>query len=63
MPDEESATSNLYADGWRQGTVFKLDLPVTSLTIAGDGSSIAPITENLGLWVVASQDCDLAAAP
>lgn len=60
MASEANQATSLYADGWRQGSIFRLDLTVRTFVLAPDG---APVVEHVtaGTWVVASQDCDLDA--
>ena len=49
----------LYERGWRQGTVFRCSLTVTSHL--ADSSGSRAIDERFETWVVVSQDCDLSA--
>jgi hypothetical protein len=50
--------TRLYDRGWRQGTVFNLDVTTISSTLVDGG--LQAISETHGLWVVSSQDCDVA---
>jgi hypothetical protein len=61
MPEEYEERRSLYGDGWRQGSIFHLDLQVHKHVIGNDRE---PLEEAVSCqtWVVASQDCDLAAA-
>lgn len=56
MVDEES----LYADGWRQGSILRVRLTITTHVLE-DGEVRSRTTE-AEEWVVATQDCDLARA-
>lgn len=61
MANGKGETTNLYVDGWRQGSIFRLDLSVQANLLGQDG---APKLRNTRgeMWVIASQDCDLAGA-
>ena len=52
--------SNLYADGWRQGSVANHELPATHFTI--DGDDLREIRQTVSSWMVCTQDCDLSKA-
>jgi hypothetical protein len=52
--------ADLYAAGWRQGSIFNATLDVTILEAGDDGA--APSTTSFSRWVVCTQDCDLASA-
>lgn len=72
------ATTNLYAAGWRQGSIFTASLPLISLgrlaatrrprwrlfrpRVAASTQGEVCTTSH-SKWVVASQDCDLAGSP
>jgi hypothetical protein len=56
MVDEES----LYAGGWRQGSIVRARLAVTTHVVK-EGEVVSRTTE-AEEWVVATQDCDLARA-
>ncbi len=49
---------SLYDDGWRQGTVFAAELPLDAVVLSAAGRPERR-TAGHGLWVVATQDCDL----
>ena len=51
--------SNLYADGWRQGSVVECELEATHLTIDAIDDGVNPITQTYSSWMVCTQDCDL----
>jgi len=51
---------SLYAFGWRQGSVFRADLPLGALVLSPDGVSPDSRQTDHGVWIVATQDCDLA---
>lgn len=61
MADVGPEISDLYEDGWRQGSVFHLDLTVGG-HILGPRNDVITHDVTSGVWVVASQDCDLAGA-
>ncbi len=50
--------ASLYEAGWRQGSIIQIELPLDAIIVGASGrperSSV-----NHGLWVVATQDCDL----
>ncbi len=48
----------LYEAGWRQGTVFEAPLELNSVVASSTGPTLQAISH--GLWLVVSQDCDLA---
>lgn len=50
--------ASLYAEGWRQGSLFTAELPLDSVVLDADGALRRHQTEH-GRWVVATQDCDL----
>ncbi len=52
--------ADLYAAGWRQGSIFNATLDVTVLEAGEDG--VEPRTTSFPWWVVCTQDCDLASA-
>lgn len=58
MTTDEEATS-LYDVGWRQGSVARAALPCSRLVVA-EGGSVREESRSHKLWVVATQDCDLA---
>lgn len=61
MAGKESEIANLYQDGWRQGSVFHLDLTLHAFVLElPHGVAVQQVTNRT--WVVASQDCDLAGA-
>lgn len=53
--------TSLYEDGWRQGTIFEAELPLDAL-ILGPRNEPEPRRGLHGLWVIATQDCDLDVA-
>ncbi|MBI1843416.1 MAG: hypothetical protein HYR89_02200 [Actinobacteria bacterium] len=61
MAEEREEPQSLYADGWRQGSIFHLDLIGRRHILGSDGQPTEQ-TMNDDVWVIASQDCDLAAA-
>jgi hypothetical protein len=61
MAANEDDTANLYADGWRQGSIFHVELTVHGCVLGSDSTAaVKAVTSSV--WVIASQDCDLAAA-
>lgn len=50
--------ASLYAEGWRQGSLFTAELPLDSVVLDAGGALRRHQTEH-GRWVVATQDCDL----
>jgi hypothetical protein len=52
--------ADLYAAGWRQGSILDATLEVTVLE-AGE-AGVVPNTTSFPRWVVCTQDCDLASA-
>jgi hypothetical protein len=52
---------SLYDRGWRQGTVFDLELSVSTAVLKPDGA-IGPRVDQYSCWVIATQDCDLSNA-
>lgn len=61
MANGEGEATNLYVDGWRQGSIFRLELSVQAHILGQDGEPTLRNTRG-GMWVIASQDCDLAGA-
>jgi hypothetical protein len=61
MVNGESGAPNLYAEGWRQGSIFRLELTTQAHVLGEDG---VPIVQDASrdTWVLTSQDCDLASA-
>lgn len=53
--------TSLYDYGWRQGSIFNADLPLFAVVLGSSGEP-EPDQSSHGLWVVASQDCDLDGA-
>ena len=51
--------ASLYEDGWRQGSIIEIDLPLDAIVVGPSGGPERSST-NHGRWVVATQDCDLA---
>lgn len=51
--------TSLYDEGWRQGTIFRADLQLDAVVLGSTGTPECSSTTH-ALWVVASQDCDLA---
>ena len=49
--------SDLYTDGWRQGSVVDCDLSASYFTADDGGAS--PVTQSFSRWIVCTQDCDL----
>jgi hypothetical protein len=52
---------SLYDEGWQQGSLFKAELPISSIVVGEDGE-VKQEQWNHGEWVIASQDCTLAYA-
>ena len=50
--------ASLYEAGWRQGSILQVDLPLDSIVV-GEAGRPERCSTNHGLWVVATQDCDL----
>jgi len=50
--------TSLYEAGWRQGSIIQVDLPLDAIVVGESGWPERTST-NHGLWVVATQDCDL----
>ena len=50
--------ASLYAEGWRQGSLFTAQLPLDSVVLGVNGTPRRHQTEH-GRWTVATQDCDL----
>jgi hypothetical protein len=50
---------SLHAAGWRQGSIFRLPLDAPIATLGPDGA-IQVQAVPCDLWIVATQDCDLA---
>lgn len=50
--------ASLYAEGWRQGSLFTAQLPLDSVVLDVNGEPRRHQTEH-GRWIVATQDCDL----
>jgi hypothetical protein len=50
--------ASLYAEGWRQGSLFTAELPLDSVVLGVSGAPVRVQTEH-SRWVVATQDCDL----
>jgi hypothetical protein len=50
--------ASLHAKGWRQGSVFRAELPLDAVVLGADGRPERRQSSH-GCWVVASQDCDL----
>lgn len=50
--------TSLYADGWRQGTIFPGLLPLDAVVLSESSSPERQQREH-SLWVIATQDCDL----
>jgi hypothetical protein len=61
MAANEDDTANLYADGWRQGSIFHVELTVHGCVLGSNDAAAVTVMTSTG-WVIASQDCDLAAA-
>src|ERR1700681_2025513 len=61
MAANEDDTDNRYADGWREGSMFHVELTVHGCVLGSD-SAAAVTAMTSTAWVIASQDCDLAAA-
>jgi hypothetical protein len=61
MAEEREEPQSLYVDGWRQGSIFHLNL-IGRRHILGENGQPAEEMVAADTWVVASQDCDLAAA-
>lgn len=52
--------SSLYGEGWRQGSIVSFRLPLDTYDLNPDGGPHRRSLTGHGLWVVASQDCDLS---
>ena len=50
--------ASLYEAGWRQGSIIQVDLPLDAIVIGESGRPERSSTDH-GLWVIATQDCDL----
>ena len=50
--------ASLYAAGWRQGSLFALDLEMVSWTVDSDARPMERRQKHQ-LWVLCTQDCDL----
>lgn len=50
--------ASLYDAGWRQGSIVVMELPLDAV-ILGDSGGPERLSMPHGLWVVATQDCDL----
>lgn len=50
--------ASLYEDGWRQGSIVEVDLPLDAIVLGGAGRPERASTDH-GRWVVVTQDCDL----
>jgi hypothetical protein len=50
--------TSLYAEGWRQGTIFSGLLPLDAVVLSESSSPERDQREH-SLWVIATQDCDL----
>ncbi len=59
MAHANAAKPTLFQDGWRQGTVFHVRLPIHTVGLGADDSVVATEIQHSS-WVIASQDCDLA---
>jgi hypothetical protein len=53
--------ASLYTSGWRQGSLLAATLPHDSVAL-GDGDAPVRRQGEHGLWVVATQECDLVTA-
>ncbi|MFD9259204.1 hypothetical protein [Streptomyces sp. NPDC059538] len=56
------AEFSLFDADWRQGSVFKAELPIPSVKVM-EGGPPRLVEETHGLWAVATQDCDLSTFP
>lgn len=45
-------------DGWRQGSIIEVDLPLDAIVLGDSGRPERASTDH-GVWVVVTQDCDL----
>jgi hypothetical protein len=61
MAEHEDENVNLYADGWRQGSIFHVELTFHGCVLGSDSTATGKAVTST-TWVIASQDCDLAAA-
>jgi hypothetical protein len=53
--------ASLYDAGWRQGSIVEFELPLDAVVLGGSG--VPERSQGLhDLWVVATQECDLAHA-
>jgi hypothetical protein len=50
--------ASLYGDGWRQGSIIEVDLPLDAIVLGDSGRPERASTDH-GVWVVVTQDCDL----
>ncbi len=51
---------SLYENGWRRGSILKANLAAAA-TVVEDGV-VRQVSQEFGLWMVVTQDCDLVAA-
>jgi len=51
--------ASLYEAGWRQGSIVAADLPLDAIVLGARSGQPERCEGEHGLWVVASQDCDL----
>ena len=51
--------ASLYEAGWRQGSIVEADLPLDAIVLGTVSGRPERCEGEHGLWVVASQDCDL----
>ena len=49
---------SLHDVGWRQGSIIVADLPLVGVRLSQEGA-VVPDTREHGIWIVATQDCDL----
>ena len=50
--------ASLYGSGWRQGSIVEFGLPLDAVVVGTSGCPERSLGTH-GLWVVATQDCDL----
>ena len=51
--------ASMYQDGWLQGSILEASLPLDVVVLNGQSGNVERLQSEHGLWVLASQDCDL----
>lgn len=51
--------ASLYQEGWLQGSILEASLPLDVVVLNGQSGNVERLQSEHGLWVLASQDCDL----